>query len=587
MATFFQTLVCRSFLYAYFCNMLLRVFSDWLSCRDLAARLVFSGVLAGLTAATGTAQEAPAADGRRHQNRFDRVFLPVPGIAVLVAATETTAADFAAFVSASGYAWSYRPPFPQQDDHPAVGINLKDAQAFCEWLTETERAAGTIAGDQTYRLPTSLEWSAAAGLAWARKRRAELTTQETLADLRRFPWGTQWPPPENAANLAEWEIAGFDDAFEFTAPVGSFQPSLEGLYDLAGNVWEWTRETGQAGRGKLRGGSWAYFKEECLRSEYEYEAPEDLRAPTVGFRVVFEDSAHAARLLAGANKETGKPPDISSFASLESSPSDPEELAVMRQRLAGAAGDAPFDPASLTPAAAGQRHINSLGMILLPLPDSRVLLAETELPAAIYDAYLQATSRSWLGRPSHISTPRHPVAGVSWREAQLFCEWLTRHQQAAGLIPQGARYRLPTDREWSAAAGLTEEEGKKAAQLSGLNTERFPWEGGWPPPPHAANLDAINIPGYADFHGRTCPVAAHDANALGFRELGGNVAEWCQDEWPEEKGRRVCRGGTWQDSDKDELLASRRRHALEDSAREDIGFRVALELPAANAPGTD
>ena len=564
--------------------------------RLLSVRLavLFTGVVVGSWAGTLVGQENPPVEPA-HRSSQGKAFVAIPGTAVLFATTETTVAEFRAFAKSGESKWSYQAPFEQGEDHPVVGVTLQDAQAYCAWLTKTERADGKIAADQSYRLPTSAEWSAAAGQARARKRSAELTAEETLADQQRFPWGLKWPPPPNSANLSARDIAGYEDAFDFTAPVGTFAASPDGLHDLSGNVWEWVWDASieSRPRGLLRGGSWAYFNEDCLRSGYEYEVPSELQSPTVGFRVVFEDRARAADLLASAGKSTG--PALSGAAAqlfgTGGKQTDSDELEAMRRRLAGeadpvSAGSGP-DPASLKPATVGSRHLNTLGMTLLPLPGGKVLLAENELRAADYEAYLKATRQTWVDKPPHISSPQHPAAGLSWRSATDFCDWLTRTQREAGLIPEGARYRLPTDAEWSAAAGLDTEEGADPIAKNGRESSQFPWGTDWPPPARSANLDAPKIDDFDDTFAYTCPVDSHDPNARGFRELAGNVAEWCQDAWADKPGDRVYRGGSWLSSERAELLTSKRQHAPEDAERANIGLRCALELPIAPPTGTE
>ncbi|MFM2169282.1 MAG: hypothetical protein RIS79_3653, partial [Verrucomicrobiota bacterium] len=235
-------------------------------------------------------------------------FVPVPGTTVLFSVYETRVSDWNAFLKTKKFPWSFQPHFKQEDNHPVVGVNLQDALTFCNWLTEKEREESLINNAQSYRLPTPEEWDAAAGLAAARKGRA-FTAEDKLADSQTFLWGLLWPPPAQSANYAEHEIDGYSDGYEFTAPVGQFKASPEGLYDLAGNVWEWTDKPDLKGisTGTLRGGSWAYFRRECLVSSYRYIVPAEIRMPTVGFRCVFEDKQRTAILLAeqdAANKQT-------------------------------------------------------------------------------------------------------------------------------------------------------------------------------------------------------------------------------------------------------------------------------------------
>lgn len=525
-----------------------------------------------------------------HESSLGQRFLAVPGTTVLFAAHETRVREFRAFTQASGHAWSFTPHFPQDDDHPAVGVSLQDALAFANWLTETERAAGKLNAAQLYRLPTDTEWSAAGGVARARKPGATLTAEESLGDQRRFPWGLAWPPPAGAGNLAEGDIPGYTDAYRHTAPVGQFTASADGLYDLTGNVWEWTwdAELKSTQTGHLRGGSWAYFNEEALRSSYVYEVPPELRAATVGLRLVFEDRQRTARLIAEAQKqkEAQLLAGRSQVLGATMTGANEEEIQAMRERLAGTAGGSATPgqpaPASLTPARPGAAHTNSLGMTLLPLPGGRALLGQTEVTARQYELFLKATGQTWPDKPAHLSSPEHPAAGIPWQSAAAFCDWLTRSQAEAGLIPAGARYRLPTDVEWSAAAGLTDESGADPEARHSKTDDHFPWSPAtaWPPPLRSANLDAPKIPGFDDAHAYTCAVTANEPNALGFHELGGNVSEWCADAWPGAPEERVHRGGSWLSSSREELLTSRRGHAPQDVSRGNIGFRCALELPA-------
>ena len=542
-------------------------------CRRLA-RCLAAGLLALLPALT--AQEPLE---RTHRSSLNQDFKAVPGAVVLVAAHETTVAQWQAFVQASGREWTYRPHFEQGPDHPVVGVTLHDARAFCSWLTEKEQQEGRLTAHQAYRLPTRMEWDAAVGLLRARK--PDLTLDDKMADDRSFPWGQDWPPPAGTGNFAEGEIDGYQDDFPFTAPVGSFRPSPEGLFDLAGNVWEWCHDPEIRAEqfGVLRGGSWAYFHADSLRAGYLYSVPATLRMPTIGFRCVFEDRAQTGNLLAAMRAQAEKVRSERREALIGGEISDAER-AEMRRRLEGAtATSLQPDPAGLKPAQAGSRHINGLGMELLPL-DATHLIAIAETRVQDYETFLKASGRAWPHKPPFLTAANHPATGVSWEDAVTFCEWLSRTERAAGRLPKGALYRLPSDQEWSRAAGLTET-GADPAERAKNAPRHYPWsaEGQFPPPPFSVNLDASRMNGYNDRHSYTSPVLGEAANALGLHGLGGNAAEWVQDAWPDAPEERVIRGGSWLSHDPDQLLSSHRQHAAKDSATAGIGFRVLLELP--------
>ena len=117
-----------------------------------------------------------------------------------------------------------------------------------------------------------------------------------------YPWGPAWPPPERSGNFADVTaarapgvsidrtISGYDDGFDFTAPVGSFPPNANGLHDLSGNVQEWVEDEysklGKNPLGVLRGGGWNTYQSENLFSGSRNAVPPTFQDAIYGFRVV-------------------------------------------------------------------------------------------------------------------------------------------------------------------------------------------------------------------------------------------------------------------------------------------------------------
>jgi formylglycine-generating enzyme required for sulfatase activity len=107
-------------------------------------RLFLYPLLATLVVSPLHAQDT----GSAFTNSLGMKFALVPGTTVLFATEETRVSDYATMLKSSGYEWTFKPHFEQGGDHPVVGINLQDALAFCNWLTQTERTQGKIKANQ-------------------------------------------------------------------------------------------------------------------------------------------------------------------------------------------------------------------------------------------------------------------------------------------------------------------------------------------------------------------------------------------------------------------------------------------------------
>ena len=184
------------------------------------------------------------------------------------------------------------PGYTQDDPHPVACVSWDDAKAYTVWLSQKT--------GQEYRLLSEAEWEYAA--------RAGTTT-------RRF-WGDDGDQSCGYANGADqttkaqvpgWKflIANCNDRYAYTAPVGSYRANAFGLYDMLGNVGEWTEDclnenytnaptdgsvwtTGNCSRRVVRGGSW-HFNPRSLRSAFRSGITTAVRSLNIGFRVARTD----------------------------------------------------------------------------------------------------------------------------------------------------------------------------------------------------------------------------------------------------------------------------------------------------------
>ena len=179
-------------------------------------------------------------------------------------------------------------------DYPVVGVNWMQAKAFCNWRTKFKNDDQKSRGKQfvnQFRLPTEAEWE------YAARGGIEGGT---------YPWGGPYVISDTGCFMANFKPQRGDyaaDAALYTVEAKSFEPNEYNLYNMAGNVSEWTNSSFDQGayeylstmnpnigsqdnqRKVIRGGSWkdvAYFLQVSTR-DYEYQ---DSARSYIGFRTV-------------------------------------------------------------------------------------------------------------------------------------------------------------------------------------------------------------------------------------------------------------------------------------------------------------
>jgi formylglycine-generating enzyme required for sulfatase activity len=206
--------------------------------------------------------------------------------------TEMTIADMKAFATATGFVsqaeknggglsyesgfvkkpgWTWKTPYgvPAKDTEPAVHLNQSEAASACRYFGK--------------RLPTNTEWISAAFV----EQRANPPSGFVKGQRYPFPGGST-PAPSHCLN-------GCGD-YKGLAPAGALnrgtghvaskttKPGVNGLYDMGGNVWEWT-STERNGGYITRGASWWYGPERQQESDVESK-PANITVVYIGFRCV-------------------------------------------------------------------------------------------------------------------------------------------------------------------------------------------------------------------------------------------------------------------------------------------------------------
>jgi formylglycine-generating enzyme len=163
-------------------------------------------------------------------------------------------------------------------DHPVTLVRWEDAVAYCTWVS--------AASGRTVRLPSEAEWEKAA--------RGGL-------EGKRYPWGDQL-----GIDMANYLADPATKTAQGTTRCRSYASNGYGIFDMAGNVWEWVHDWYEPNYYKaapldaptgppegtlrvVRGGSWLAADTRMLSCSYRHKVPPDTYSYGIGFRIACSD----------------------------------------------------------------------------------------------------------------------------------------------------------------------------------------------------------------------------------------------------------------------------------------------------------
>ena len=434
------------------------------------------------------------------------------------------------------------------DNNPVEYVTWGGARDFCARLTAQEKAAGRLPEGYEYTLPTEAQWEYAcrAGTTTALNNGKNLSDTEQCSEMDEVGW--------YGYNSGEFDSEGNWTWKGTTHPVGQKQPNAWGLYDMHGNVWEWcldwyekdyptTPVTDPKGpdtglRRVLRGGNWNRTASYCRSAVRNCSYVGDL-GYNYGFRVALVCTSW------GSEGENMTIP-LSNTINLDLNWIEPGTFTM----------GSPSDEV-------GRWSNEVQHQVTLT---KGYWMGKYEVTQEQYKAVMGTN-------PSYYEGTDLPVEEVTWNDAKDFCAKLTAKEKAAGRLPEGYEYTLPTEAQWEYACRA----GTTTALNSGKNLSGEK---------KCPEMDEVGW--YYYNSNKTHPVGQKQPNAWGLYDMHGNVHEWCLD-WYEEYPTsavkdpqgpsmgwdRVLRGGG------NSSEARSCRSALRDSGSastfsRSIGFRVAL-----------
>ena len=444
------------------------------------------------------------------------------------------------------------------DDYPVYYVTRRNALDFCTKLTSLYRREGRLPLGYSFTLPTEAQWEYAC--------RAGTTTPLNS--------GKDIPEDERYGKLClnvdevawySWNSGDRDDNGQ-TYPVGQKKPNAWGLYDMHGNVSElcldWyddyptgpvTDPTGPIYPNMTkwilpfrvaRGASWEDSAVGCTSSQRGTALNEDYVILN-GIRIDAIGNNYGFRVVLAPNRDMKIP--LAADVSMNMIWIEPSAFVMgSPTNELGRWNDE-------------TQHYVSLS--------EGYWIGQYEVTQAQYQAVMGTN-------PSHFKGADLPVEQVSWFDAKEFCKKLTEREKAAGRLPAGYEYTLPTEAQWEfACRGWT---------LTALNNEKNLSD--------EEECPEVDEAGWYEFNSNmTQPVGKKQANNFGLFDMHGNVCEWCLD-WfddyptgataadptgPDTGTERVHRGGCWYYEANECRSAFRNCMDPNDEDRT-IGFRVVL-----------
>jgi formylglycine-generating enzyme required for sulfatase activity len=482
--------------------------------------------------------------------------------------------------------------FAGKGNLPVERVSWNDAIRFCRRLTQVEREAGRLPEGYAYDLPTEAQWEYAC--------RA----------------GEGGPYSGGSLTDVGWYSG---NAGGSTQPAGSKRTNAWGFYDMHGNVWEWVHDWYSTGTTQSladpegpetgnwpveRGGGWNSGADQCRSAKrFIPFGPEGIDGD-LGFRLALRPVGEIAPENAALPGEDWTVPEggivlkwiFPGSFQMGSPESEP-----------GRDGDETPHRVTITSGFwIGQREVTQgewkavtgrslRDQVVLALKDDNLysLGGTQQTNRGYWNLSADADPAIRMG----VEEDNYPIYFVSWEDAVEFCRLLTEKEQAAGRLPEGYAFTLPTEAQWEYAcrAGTTTATYAGELPIAGLNNapvlDAIAWYGGnssvgydgrgW----DTSEWKEKQYPG-----GYAAPrsVCLKKANEWGLFDIEGNVNELCLDWYgaypagdavdptgSASGGFRIIRGGSWQNEAR-RCRAAMRMNGEPGVRNNNTGLRLAL-----------